>query len=189
MQARRFKALHIVTHGMGSLVLQRGLSNALLVPGTAHGEEAGQEGLGACKPCADLLRNLANGGVRLTITLVTPEMDHASLNIMCNNLGSLCPINLYCTRSDNKGQAGCYSWGLPGSVGHNHACHFYLHTAVKTIKSGECTVPWLVQRSACSCTSMLAQVLPIFPNGPSVAAVPFLTNFEWHARTNDMQGQ
>jgi len=147
VQARQFKALHIVTHGMGSLVLQRGLSNALLVPGTAHSEEDGQEGLGACKPCADLLRSLADGGVRLTITLVTPEMDHASLNIMCNNLGSLCPINLYCTRSDNKGQAGSYSWGLPGSVGHNnHACHFYLHPAVKTIKlSGECSVPRLVQ--------------------------------------------
>lgn len=129
---------------MGGLVLQRGLSNALLVPGVGTAPVAASAALqGLRKPCTNLLLSLADGGVRLTITLLTPDVDHASMNILLNNLGptaAQCPLNLYVSRGDKKDQAGCYSWGLTGAAGHSHACHVYLHPAVNTIKlSGECT--------------------------------------------------
>lgn len=135
-----FKALHIVAHSMGNLVLQHGLSNALLL----DLPDATEEGI-KCAPASGsaILRKLVNGGVRMTITFAAPDVDHASMHSMMNNLSFLCPCTLYCSRNDKplqastafacmcgndlKGRAGFYSWGIAGRAGRrNHKWHVYL---------------------------------------------------------------
>lgn len=132
---------------MGNLVLQRGLANAI-----RHSPNMGADvHVTAPRSGSTILRELASGGINMTVTFAAPDVDHANMDIMLNNLSWLCPCTLYTSSDDAalgasslwhflrkhncRGRAGYYHWPLPARfVRSNHDWHFYLHPVVQTIK-------------------------------------------------------
>ena len=149
-KARSFKALHIVAHSMGNLVLQEGLGG-FLRPGDWDGQGVTVE---QSSSGYMVLHTLQKGGIRITITLAAPDLDHDRMTNLLDNVesvptprGDKITATLYSSRKDmalalssllagvfgddRKGRAGFYGW-LVGRK--NHKWHIFFHPGVLTVK-------------------------------------------------------